>query len=347
MLKSKAEVVQIKALIDAADVISITAHRNPDGDALGASLALYWYLHNAGKRPVLVLPSKYPDAFAWMPGLENALIYDEDPEASIKAFVQAPLKFCLDFNSIDRIDHLGKALIESQSRGTVVMIDHHLDPGDFPDVMISETSASSTAELIFHLIDAMGDVNKITPQIADCLFTGIITDTGSFRHATSARLYQVAGVLKSRGADDYKIQDLINNSLSQSQLKLIGHCLYNRMEFLEDVGAGIIYLDRDDYEKYNIQRGDTEGIVNYMLMVRDVKVSVFVMEQPNIVKLSFRSKGDISVQEIANKHFNGGGHRNASGGSSYYPLESTLEKLRRILRNYLPTQTSTHGTMQS
>jgi phosphoesterase RecJ-like protein len=342
MLKSHRQVVQIKSIIDEADRISITAHRNPDGDALGASLALYWYLTRKGKKVALIYPSEYPESFSWMPGIEKALIYDNDPEEAIEAFTSAQVKFCLDFNTIDRIDHLGKALMEQEDRGKVVMIDHHLDPDDFPDVTISESGASSTAELIYHLIDGMDDLDEIDHLIADCLFTGIITDTGSFRHATSARLYRVAGELKAKGADDYRIQDLINNSLKEQQLRLIGHCLYNRMEILNDIRAGIIYLSRDDYQRYNIQRGDTEGIVNYMLMIRDVKVSVFVMEQPNIVKLSFRSKGDISVQEIARKYFKGGGHKNASGGSSFFPLDATLEKLKRVLYSSLSSQVSIH-----
>lgn len=342
MLQSRREVIQIKALIDSVSSVSITAHRNPDGDALGASLALFWYLRSKGKKVSLVFPSAYPEAFSWMPGIEEARIYDDNPEEALEAFLVPPLKFCLDFNSLDRIDHLGRALIESEHKGKIVMIDHHLDPGDFPDITISETSSSSTAELIFHLIEALGDLDSIDQVIADCLFTGIITDTGSFRYATSSRLYHVAGQLKSLGADDYRIQDLINNSLSETQLRLIGHCLYNRMEILPEIQAGIVHLTREDYEKYNIQRGDTEGIVNYLLMIRDVKVSVFVMEQPNIVKLSFRSKGDISVQEIARKYFNGGGHKNASGGSSYYPLQATLEKLKRILYNHLSTKTTIH-----
>lgn len=342
MLQSRIEVAQIKELIDSVNRVSITAHRNPDGDALGASLGLYWYLKSLGKEVSLVYPSAYPDAFAWMPGLEYAIIYDDAPEEALNAFISAPLKFCLDFNSLDRIDHLGKALVESPGKGKVVMIDHHLAPGDFPDVTISEATASSTAELVFHLIEALGDFDRIDPLMADCLFTGIITDTGSFRYATSARVYHVAGKLKSVGADDYRIQDLINNSLTETQLRLIGHCLYNRMEILPDIQAGIIHLTKADYEEYNIQRGDTEGIVNYMLMIRNIKVSVFVMEQPNIVKLSFRSKGDISVQEIARKYFNGGGHKNASGGASYFPLEATLEKLKRILHQHLPTQIAIH-----
>lgn len=342
MLKTHGQVVRIKSIINEADHISITAHRNPDGDALGSSLGLYWYLKRKGKKVSLIYPSEYPDSFSWMPGIDKALIYDNDPEESIEAYTAAQVKFCLDFNTIDRIDHLGKALMDQEDKGTVIMVDHHLDPGDFPDITISEPGASSTAELIFHLIDALDDVAEIDSVIADCLFTGLITDTGSFRHATSARLYRVAGELKALGADDYRIQDLINNSLKEQQLRLIGHCLYNRMEILQDIGAGIIYLSREDYQRYNIQRGDTEGIVNYMLMIRDVKVSVFVMEQPNIVKLSFRSKGDISVQEIARKHFKGGGHKNASGGSSYFPLNATLEKLKRVLYSSLSSQLSIH-----
>lgn len=342
MLKGRPEIDEIKGFIEVAKSISITAHRNPDGDALGSMLGLYWFLTGLGKKVTMVLPSSYPDSFNWMPGIGDVVVYDEQPDEALEQFLSPDLKFCLDFNAPDRIDAMGKALVEMEDPGKVVLIDHHIDPSEFPDVIISETSASSTCELIYHLINALGESSRIDAVIADCLFTGIITDTGSFRHATSARLYHVAGELKAHGADDYKLQDLINNCLTARQLRLLGHALYNRMEVLPEYATGIIHLTKDDYEAFDIQRGDTEGIVNYLMMIRNIRMAAFITEQPTIVKLSLRSKGDVSVQDLASKYFNGGGHKNAAGGSSYYPLESVIKKLKSLLPEYVPFQAIIH-----
>lgn len=310
----------------------ICSHRNPDGDAIGSSLALYHFLNKMGHTVRVVFPSEYPDFVAWMPDAEQIIIHDIDPERGKAVVDRADLIFCLDFNSLSRIDKLGEYIGSKDT--PLVMIDHHLEPDIHTVFQINDTTASSTCELIYDFIEMMDMMGDLDPTIGECLFTGILTDTGSFKYATSPKLFRIVADLIERGVDDYKIQDLIFNAQSEKRLRLLGHCLANRMEILPEYHTGIIYLSRRDYETFNIQRGDTEGIVNYMLTMKNIKVAAFIMEQPTIVKISMRSKGDFSVQEICQKHFKGGGHKNALGGSSYLPLRKTIQKFKDILPEY-------------
>lgn len=326
-------IAQLKSLLSVPKNIVITSHRNPDGDAIGSSLALYHYLNKFGHTVRVIFPSEYPDFVAWMPDAEKITIYDIEPDRSEDLVTKADIIFCLDYNSLDRIDKLGEAIAPLKDT-TLVMIDHHLFPDIQADFQISEPAASSTCELVYDFIVQMEDLDKLDINIAECLFTGILTDTGSFKYSTSAKLFKIVSHLLELGVDDYKLNDMIFNSQEEKHLRLLGHCLKNRMEILPEFKTGIIWLNRSDYEQYDIQRGDTEGIVNYLLKLKGVKIAAFITEQPTIVKLSLRSKGDISVQEIAQKHFRGGGHKNASGGSSYSSLRGTINKLKQILPQY-------------
>ncbi len=326
-------IAQLKSLLSIPKDIVITSHRNPDGDAIGSSLAMYHYLNEFGHTVRVIFPSEYPDFVAWMSDAEKITIYDIEPERSEELVQKADIIFCLDYNSLDRIDKLGE-VIATLKDTHIVMIDHHLFPDIQADFQISEPSASSTCELIYDFIAMMGDRDKINVTIAECIFTGILTDTGSFKYSTSPKLFKIVSHLLELGVDDYKLNDLIFNSLEEKHLRLLGHCLKNRMEIIPEYKTGIIWLNRNDYEQFDIQRGDTEGIVNYLLKLKDIKIAAFITEQPTIVKLSLRSKGDISVQEIAQKHFKGGGHKNASGGSSYSTLKGTINKLKQILPQY-------------
>ncbi len=326
-------IAQLKSLLSVPKDIVITSHRNPDGDAIGSSLATYLYLNKLGHTVNVIFPSEYPDFVAWMPDADKITIYDIEPYRAEELTKKADIIFCLDYNSLDRIDKLGE-FIAALSDTTLVMIDHHLYPDIQAEYQISEPSASSTCELIYDFIVLMEDMNKMDQDIAECIYTGILTDTGSFRYSTSPKLFKIASKLLEAGVDDVMLQDVIFNSMDEKYLRLLGHCLRNRMEILEEYSTGIIWLNKEDYEVFDIQRGDTEGIVNYLLKLKTVKIAAFITEQPTIVKLSLRSKGDISVQEIAKKHFKGGGHKNASGGSSYSTLRGTINKLKQILPQY-------------
>jgi bifunctional oligoribonuclease and PAP phosphatase NrnA len=326
------QIKEIKQLLAVPKYISILSHRNPDGDAIGSSLGLYHYLNQLGHTVRVVLPSDYPLAFEWMPEVEDITIFDSYQDRCREIIQKSDMIFCLDFNSLDRIDKLGEAV--HFKKCVKVLIDHHLDPENFTDYVFSDTSASSTCEMVYEFISDLGDKELINANVASCLYTGMMTDTGSFKYATNPRLFRQCAEMKSLGLDDATIQDSIFNSLTEKQLRLLGHALANRMEILPEFKTGIIHLTKQDYADFDIQRGDTEGIVNQLMTMRKIQIACFITEQPTIVKLSMRSKGDFSVQEICQKHFNGGGHRNASGGFSHQSLTVAMKKLKDALPLY-------------
>ena len=314
--------------------IAILSHRNPDGDAIGSSLGLQKYLDKIGHDTTVLFPSEFPDFVEWMEGSSDIVIYDNEPERSTDIIKNAELIFCLDFNGLNRIDELGK-VVETQTETPKVLIDHHMNPDDFAEYTLSDTSASSTCELVYDFIHLLDDRANLDIRIASDLFVGILTDTGSFKYSTSAKLYRTAADLVELGVDDYGIQDRLFNSMTEKQLRLLSYCLSSRvMKIYDEYCTGIIVLSQHDYKRYDIQRGDTEGIVNYILKIKHIRFAVLITEQPNIVKLSLRSTGDFSVQEIAQKYFKGGGHKNASGGISYQTLWGTVERFKKILPNY-------------
>ncbi len=325
----------LKAFLSVPKYVVITSHRNPDGDAIGSSLGLYHFLNKHGHTVRVVFPSEYPEFVAWLPDAEKIHIYDVDPDEAADVVNRADIVFCLDFNSLDRIDKLGELI--SPLNVPKVLIDHHLDPDYFAEYMLWRVSASSTSELIYDFMELFDGMQEMDKAIGECLYTGILTDTGSFKYNTSPRLFKIVGDMLERAqVDDVKIQDLVFNCMSEKHLRLLGHCLKNRMEILPEYQAGIITLTRKDYEYFDIQRGDTEGIVNFLLKIKGIKMAAFITEQPTIVKISLRSKGDLSVEEIAKKHFKGGGHKNAAGGSSYQGLRGTVLKLKEVLPQHVP-----------
>lgn len=328
-VENKAEI--LKLLSSPRDVV-IFSHRNPDGDALGSSLALSHYLTAMHHSVKIIFPSEFPQIFSWMPGSEKVMVYDLSPQECIEAIRTANLLFCLDFSSLDRIDKMGE-YVESQTCPKII-IDHHLDPEPFADFIISDTTASSTCEMIYDFITELHGKEKITKTIADCIYTGIVTDTGSFKYSTSSAVFRKVADLLDAGIDDVLLQNLIHNRLQEKYLRLLGYCLYEKMELMPEVRTGLITLSREDYIKFDIQRGDTEGIVNYLLMLENVDIAALITEQPTIVKLSLRSKGDISVQEICRDHFKGGGHKNASGGAVYGTLSQTIRKFKEVIPKY-------------
>ena len=297
--------------------VVIVTHKNPD--------VLHKLLHTV----TVVLPNDFPPLFNFLHGVDKAIIGEMNPELAMAAFEKADIIFCLDFNSLDRIDRFGLDVMASNA--VKILIDHHIDPEPFADHILSKTEASSTAELVYDFLVDNKLEGYIDVNVAEALYTGILMDTGSFRYATNPHVFEIAAALKRMGMDDYMLQIRLFNSMTEKQLKLLGHCLANRMELMTEYQTGIIWLDRDDYKNWSIGRGDTEGIVNYILMVRNMKMAVFVSEQQNVTKLSFRSKGNINVQEICHTHFNGGGHRNASGGQLKASMEDTLAKVKEII----------------
>ncbi|MBK8484473.1 MAG: DHH family phosphoesterase [Saprospiraceae bacterium] len=320
---------QLKSLLAIPKSCVILSHRNPDGDALGSSLALSLFLQSMNHQVRVILPSDFPVNFEWMPQTEEILIFDMNQKLVEETIKSADLIFCLDFNSLDRIDRIAPFILERNV--PKVMIDHHIDPEPFADLVFSYDTLSSTSEIIYDLIREINPAKLKSKLILECLYTGLMTDTGSFHHATSPKVFQMMAEMKSNGLDDTRIQELVNNSQPDKYLRLLGHCLHNRMELIPEHQFGLIYLTKEDYRNYDIRRGDTEGIINYLMMLKSIRIGALVMNQPTIVKLSLRSKGDYSVQQVCRQHFNGGGHRNASGGSSKSSLEDTLQKLKEVI----------------
>jgi len=322
----------LKELLNTPQNVAILSHRNPDGDAIGSSLAMRHFLEQLGHTAHVLFPSEYPEEFEFLPGAEDIMIWDIQPEESKQMLQRKNMFVFLDFNSLSRIDKMGEFVRELPGRR--LLIDHHLYPENMADYIFSETSASSTCELVYRFILAAGMGQKINPKVGECIYTGLITDTGSFKHATNAEVFRIAADLIDRGVDDTYVQNKIFNSLKEKHLRLLGHCLASRMEILPEYRTGLIWLTKKDYEEFGIQRGDTEGIVNYLLMIKEVKMAAFIHNQPNIVKISLRSKGDLDVQEICRQHFNGGGHKNAAGAFSHDSLKVTIQKFKDILPLY-------------
>lgn len=327
------DIEKLQSKLRIPTTIAIIVHRNPDGDALGSSLGLSRFLKKKGHAVNVIFPSEFPVIFTYLPGIEEAIVFDIETDRVIEILNNSKIIFCLDFNAMDRIEQIGPLL--QNIKADYVMIDHHLDPEPFPDFVLSDTSASSTSELVYRFLDLLDETKAIDKEIGTCLFTGIITDTGSFKYATNPYTYHVAGELKKLGVDDYQLQDYIFNTYTEKQMILLGHCLKNRMQIIPEYAAGIIHLNDSDYKKYQISRGDTEGIVNYVLMIKGMKISAFIRDMHGTIKVSFRSKGEISVQDIARDHFNGGGHKNASGGTSDISVSETIEQFKTILPLYL------------
>lgn len=325
-------VSQLKSLIAVPKSCVILSHRNPDGDALGSSLALSLFLQSLNHNVRVIFPSEFPVNFEWMPQTEEVIVHDLNPKLAEDCILKADLIFCLDFNSLDRIDKMAP-LVQNKSV-PVIMIDHHIDPEPFASLQFSNENASSTAEMVCELIIALSGTKKMNSLIMDCIYTGIMTDTGSFHHATNANVFRIIADFKENGLNDTRIQEAVLNNQADKYLRLLGHCLHNRMELLPEHNFGLIWLTKEDYYNFDIRRGDTEGIINYLMMLKSVKVCALIMNQPNIIKLSMRSKGDYSVQQICKQYFNGGGHKNASGGYAKTSLEEAIGKLKEAIATH-------------
>jgi len=312
----------------------ILTHFKPDADALGSSLGLAHYLRKKGHAVTVITPSDYPDFIAWMPGNKDVLIYQkEKSEKSAKLIGQSDLIFCLDFSCLNRINDLGEMVRKSPAKK--VLIDHHLEPERFADFEQWDDTAASTAELVYKLIVDLGDKDLVDADIADCLYAGIMTDTGSFRHSnTSHQVFKIASELVERGANPYRVSKLIYDTNTIERLRLMGYVLSEKLQVLPEYRTAYIVLSADELKRFGSQTGDTEGLVNYGLSVKGVKLSVLISDRRENIKLSLRSLGNFSVNDMARTHFEGGGHRNAAGGQTSLTLEQTVKKFLDILPLY-------------
>jgi bifunctional oligoribonuclease and PAP phosphatase NrnA len=329
-----AQVKKIKALLSKPKNIVIVTHWSPDGDAIGSSLGLYNYLLKKKHKVTVITPNDYPDFLKWMKGEKKILNFQEKQAAAKKQISKAELIFCLDFNSLKRIDQLGDLV--SVSTAIKFIIDHHPQPDTFADYMLHSVSACSTCELVYDFINLMSDRKVLDKDIAGCLYTGIMTDTGSFRYpSTTSKTHLVLSDLIKAGAENAEIHNLVYDGNSESKLKLLGYCLNEKLTVLPTFKTAFFSLSEEELKRFNYKKGDTEGVVNYALSIAGIRFAGFFVERDGVIKTSFRSKGSFDVNKFARANFNGGGHVNAAGGMSELSLEKTLEKFVSLLPEYV------------
>lgn len=324
----------LKTLLATPQKIVITTHHKPDGDAMGSSLGLYAYLIQKGHHVSLITPTDYPTFLHWLPNNSNVIIYTEAQEESVKLVNEAALIFCLDFNTLSRINELGEHI--RNANGLKLMIDHHLEPEDFDDYRHWNINACAAAQLVYDfIVNEMNEAEYINKDVATCLYTGIMTDSGSFRFpSATSTVYRIGADLIDLGAEHWRIHQLVYDNASENRIRFLGHCLSNKLEILRELNTAIITVDKNELSNYDIETGDTEGIVNYALSINGIKLAAFIIERPDKVKLSLRSTGDFPANEICKKYFNGGGHRNAAGGASDMNLTETIAAFKAILPEY-------------
>jgi phosphoesterase RecJ-like protein len=322
----------IKLLEEKSDVL-ITTHYNPDGDAIGSSLALYHFLASRGISSKVLIPNALPSFLQWMPGVKDSVIYDDDAEIGDDLLASADLIFCMDYNGLGRVKLFTDQLRDAKA--TRVLIDHHVQPENEFDLIFSEIGVSSTSELLYQIIDKAGLISGITKEMAECFFVGIMTDTGSFSFACNRpETFAIAANLIRTGMDVERVHRMVYDTYSESRMRLLGHCLATNMKVLPEFATAYIWLTKEDLEKYDYQQGDTEGVVNYALSIENVAVAALFTERDDRVRVSLRSKGEFSVNDFARAHFNGGGHRNAAGGDIFKNMPETLAWFESLLPSY-------------
>ena len=325
---------QIEAEIKAASNIVITAHKSADGDSIGSSLGLLHFIEKLGKKVVVCHPDKAPDFLYWL-DTSSIILMEDNPEEVEIEINKADLIFCLDYNAISRVGPEMQVLLEAAS-GKKIMIDHHLNPEEFPAITVSETTASSTSQLIVDLIEESGNLELLDEKIGTPLYLGILTDTGSFRfNSVKPRTHEVLAKLLASGVAHHLIHEKLSDNNTETRLRLQGYAMSEKLEILYDYNVAIISLSKEELAKYQYKKGDTDSLANLVLSIKGMRAAIVFTERDGIMKISFRSKGaENPVNVLAKEHFNGGGHANASGGMSDLTVDETLEKLKGLIPQY-------------
>lgn len=313
--------------------IVIVPHYNPDGDAIGSALGLYIVLKNAGKNVEIISPTLFPDFLKWMPFNNKIRVLGKKTESDPDIFDGVDLLFGVDFNALSRIENIKDRFAASDA--FKVLIDHHPNPDNFTDLLFSETSYSSTAELIFEIIEATSLSANLDKDVATVLYTGLMTDTGSFSfNSSSPNTFRVVGEMMKIGVEKDLVYDKVYNSFSLDRMRFMGHVMMNRMVVIPEFKTGYIYITAKDRKEFHEQFGDTENFVNIPLGIKGIIFSAIFIERDNFVKISLRSKGTFNVNKFSMAHFNGGGHVNAAGGESRLSIHETTENFVTILQTY-------------
>lgn len=321
----------VKSIADPKVVI--TTHHKPDADAMGSSLGLQMFLKNYGIASTVITPTDFASFLHWMKGSDEVVIFEGNEARASEIAGNADFIFCLDFNHLSRINEFG--VIVGESGAVKIMIDHHQYPQGFEQLTYWDDKSSSTSELVYRLISESNNLQCVDKDIAGCLYTGIMADTGSFKHSNcSGNTHRIAADLIDFGIDHVAIHELVFDSFTEDRMRFIGYALSEKMEVLQEFKTAIITINSDELKKYRIQTGDTEGLVNYGLGIEGIKFAILIIDRSKLVKMSFRSKGNFAANAFAMNHFNGGGHFNAAGGSSTLTLTETLLQVKENLKLY-------------
>lgn len=327
------DIQAIQSLLATPKKIAIIPHRNPDGDAMGSTLGLYHFLRKNNHEATVISPNEFPDFLAWLPGSETVQIFEKDKEICTKILEEADIVFTLDFNAFHRVGEMEKVL--EVLKATYIMIDHHQKPDDYATYMYSNTSIGSTCEMVYNFISFLDQKSQIDKTIGTCIYTGILTDSGSFRFPnTTGNTHRIVAELIDLGVENTEIPNLLFDNSSYNRLQLLGKALQN-LKVLPEHKTSYITLTQEELNSFNYVKGDTEGIVNYGLSIKGIQFTAIFIENKDekIIKISFRSQGAFDVNEFAREHFNGGGHRNAAGGRSEVSMEETINKFENLVKN--------------
>ena len=328
------QIQELYPLLATPRKVVITTHQKPDADAMGSSLALYHFLNQFGHDITVISPTNWAGWLNWMPGVDTVVDYELNKEKTAGLLAEADWLFCLDFNIFHRTKNLAPLLAAATC--TKILIDHHQEPDSVNfQYGISDTAKSSTCEMIFDFISNSGNEDKIDIRIADCLYAGVMADTGSFRFPSAhAGVHRMVAVLKEKGLQHTKVHENIYDNFLENRLRFIGHILMNRMDVNYEYNTALIAISKKDLLRYHIRTGDTEGLVNYPLSIQGIKMAALVIDRDEERKWSFRSKGDFDVNTFARKHFEGGGHFNAAGGRSSESLDDTVSNFKKVIKEY-------------
>jgi bifunctional oligoribonuclease and PAP phosphatase NrnA len=327
----KEDIIAIQDLLATPKKIAVIPHRSPDGDAMGSTLALYHFLLKLNHNPVVISPNEFPNFLAWLPGSETVLVYENDRENCAKVLNEAEVVFTLDFNALHRTGEMEQVL--NKLSAPMIMIDHHQKPDAYAAFTYSDTAIGSTCEMIYNFISYLGKKELIDKTIATCIYTGITTDSGSFRFpSTTSTTHRIVAELIDLGIDNSEIHNLLFDDNSYNRLQLLGRALQN-MKVFPGYKTSYTSLTQKELDEFHYEKGDTEGVVNYGLSIKGIHFAAIFIEHKdeNIIKISFRSQGSFDVNQFAREHFNGGGHINAAGGKSYESLKNTLTKFEELI----------------